>query len=107
MQGCWKVGGFGEDAPWPCVFKVLGFVAYGGRLMRLLKEWGALSPGRGGGLAASSPATKRMLAGLAVVQRSRLKVLCVLGLVAVVLGVFFLVSSACVCSFFVSVLIAR
>lgn len=55
--------------------------------MRLLQEWGALSPGCGGGLVASSPATKRVLSGVAAVQRSGSQVLCVLDLGAVVLGV--------------------
>ena len=93
VQGCWKMGGCGEEAPWPCVFN--------GRLMRSSTRVGVLSLGRGGGLAASSPAspTKRLLAGVAADQRTRFQVLsCFLGLVAVVLGFFLLCSSACVCS---------
>ena len=43
VQGCWKLGGCGEDAPWPCVFNVLGFVACGGRLMRSSTRVGVLS----------------------------------------------------------------
>ena len=59
------------------------------------KSGGALSPGRGGGLVASSPATKRLLAGDAAVQRSRFQVLRVLGSVAVVLGVSSLFFGVC------------
>ena len=56
---------------------------------------GALSPGRGGGLVASSLTLLRLQAGVAAVQRSRFQVLCVLGLVAVVLGVSSLFFGVC------------
>ena len=46
------------------------------------KSGGALSSGRGGGLVASSPVTKRLLAGDAAVQRPWFQVLRVLGSVA-------------------------
>ena len=40
VQGCWKLGGCGEDAPWPCVFSGFGSVACGGRLLRLATRVG-------------------------------------------------------------------